>query len=368
MDTPVVHIVDRLQPTAGVQLALRLCRSPWGRGNALFICLDKTVDTLTTWPELVEPLQHITGRMISLSGNRAAALPELSNLLRRVRARTVHVHSAGALLVAGSAAKVNGARLFFSAYDDIESRLDPHPFHLFNPRVIVDGRWSAEALRHWLPLPGVETVPPGVDLDADCPGDAAAARRDLDLPEQGHLIGLFTDGIDAQTLSRVLIAHAGAGSRHTLVLVTRRANRGALEKALTGQIGEQVPSSASGTVLLAKDDASPQVLQALDLLLMPARMAFRPYLALRAQACGLPVLAAREATSPDFLCPSGPAPQESLSSDLMAETIRAVVDGRCVGSGPPVGSPELVAALRSFVADIADMTRACQAVTALYQG
>jgi D-inositol-3-phosphate glycosyltransferase len=137
-------------------------------------------------------------------------------------------------------------------------------------------------------------VPPGVDLERFRPGSAAAARARLGLPAQGHIVS-FVGRIQPLKAPDVLIAAleflsaddvtvvicggpSGSGLERPTALIELAASLGVTDKVrfLAPQTG----------------DALADLYRASDLVAVPSHNESFGLVALEAQACGTPVVAA----------------------------------------------------------------------------
>jgi D-inositol-3-phosphate glycosyltransferase len=142
----------------------------------------------------------------------------------------------------------------------------------------------------------VAVVEPGVDLDRFRPGDRAAARRRFDLPENGHVIA-FVGRIQPLKAPDVLLRAAAALAERTpdvaadltVVIVGGNSGSGLDLAALAGSLGltDRVRFLAPQA-----GDALADLYRAADIVAVPSHNESFGLVAMEAQACGTPVVAA----------------------------------------------------------------------------
>jgi glycosyltransferase involved in cell wall biosynthesis len=136
----------------------------------------------------------------------------------------------------------------------------------------------------------IAVIPTGVDLERFCPGDRAAARRRLGLPEAGAIV-LYVGRLDREkSVERVLLAFervAGTVADARLVLVGGGTQAGGLRRLAASL------AAAERIVFLGPrpHDEVPPCYQAADLFLFASETETQGLVLAEAAACGLPAVA-----------------------------------------------------------------------------
>ena len=138
----------------------------------------------------------------------------------------------------------------------------------------------------------IAVVPTGVPLDLFRPGDRAAARRGLGLPEPAPLC-LYVGRLDREKSVELLIeafaSIAGAVSGARLILVGQGSHEGALKRlAAASPAGSAIDFAGS-----VAREALPPYYQAADLFLFASETETQGLVLAEAHACGLPAVAVR---------------------------------------------------------------------------
>ncbi|WP_425546851.1 D-inositol-3-phosphate glycosyltransferase [Asanoa iriomotensis] len=146
----------------------------------------------------------------------------------------------------------------------------------------------------------VSVVEPGVDLDRFTPGDQLAARRRLDLPARGHIVA-FVGRIQPLKAPDVLIAAAAALHARdpeiardlTVVIVGGPSGTGLDRPTALIELAASLGISHAVRFLAPQTgSALADVYRAADLVAVPSYNESFGLVALEAQACGTPVVAA----------------------------------------------------------------------------
>ncbi|MFC3687137.1 D-inositol-3-phosphate glycosyltransferase [Aquipuribacter hungaricus] len=160
---------------------------------------------------------------------------------------------------------------------------------------------AADLVSHYGADPDrVGAVPPGVDLELFSPGDRAAARARLGLPADADVL-LFVGRIQPLKGPDVLVAAAarmrarrGAGDRPLVVAVLGGPSGSGLARPTA--LLDQAAQLGVGDVLLTRPPVARAELadwyRAADLVTVPSHNESFGLVALEAQACGTPVVAA----------------------------------------------------------------------------
>ena len=160
---------------------------------------------------------------------------------------------------------------------------------------------AADLVRHYGADPDrVAAVPPGVDLDLFHPGDRDSARARLGLPRDADVL-LFVGRIQRLKGPDVLVAAAarmrarrGAGDRPLVVAVLGGPSGSGLARPTA--LLEQAAALGVDDILLTRPPVARTALadwyRAADLVTVPSHNESFGLVALEAQACGTPVVAA----------------------------------------------------------------------------
>jgi D-inositol-3-phosphate glycosyltransferase len=137
-------------------------------------------------------------------------------------------------------------------------------------------------------------VPPGVDLDRFRPGPAAAARARLGLPATGHIVS-FVGRIKPLKAPDVLIGALAHLADHDVTVVICGGPSGSGLERPTSLIELAASLGVSDKVIFLPPhtgDALADLYRASDLVAVPSHNESFGLVALEAQACGTPVVAA----------------------------------------------------------------------------
>jgi D-inositol-3-phosphate glycosyltransferase len=137
-------------------------------------------------------------------------------------------------------------------------------------------------------------VPPGVDLDRFRPGPAAAARARLGLPATGHIVS-FVGRIQPLKAPDVLIGALAHLADHDVTVVICGGPSGSGLERPTSLIELAASLGVSDKVIFLPPhtgDALADLYRASDLVAVPSHNESFGLVALEAQACGTPVVAA----------------------------------------------------------------------------
>jgi D-inositol-3-phosphate glycosyltransferase len=146
----------------------------------------------------------------------------------------------------------------------------------------------------------VSVVEPGVDLDRFTPGDKLAARRNLGLPERGHIVA-FVGRIQPLKAPDVLLAAAAALHARdpeiardlTVVIVGGPSGTGLARPTALIELAASLGISHAIRFLPPQTGSDlADVYRAADLVAVPSYNESFGLVALEAQACGTPVVAA----------------------------------------------------------------------------
>jgi len=165
--------------------------------------------------------------------------------------------------------------------------------------VAVSRDLKGQLVSRGVPADKVEVIPNGVD-SRFCPGDQAEARRRLDLPEAGALLGFVGLLVPVKGLDVLLDAMARLdGPAAHCVLVGDGPERQALEaRARALGLGARLHFAGQRPA-----GEIPDWLNAFDALVLPSRSEGRPNVVLEAMSSGLPVVATRVGGTPELVRP-----------------------------------------------------------------
>lgn len=326
MSGPIIHVVQHLAPGGLEVMALELARAQSATRPALVLSLEGEMDTaIAAWPRLATQRGQV-----AFMGKRAGLDPFLTArlvaLFRRVRPVAVHTHHAGPLLYAGAAARLSGVRRRLHTEHDAWHLADPRRRRLMRaalavarPVLVADAPHVAAAVRAALGA-APHIVLNGVDTARFAPRDRAAARAALGLPAGVPVIGI------AARLERVkgvdlAIAALPAIPGAVLAIAGQGSEAGAL-RALAAAAGVEERIRFLGLV-----EDMPAFYAACDVACLPSRNEGLPLAALEAQACGVPLVAARvggmEAACDPASARLVPAEEPSALGAALAEALAA---------------------------------------------
>jgi D-inositol-3-phosphate glycosyltransferase len=169
-------------------------------------------------------------------------------------------------------------------------------------RLVANTRVEAQELVTWYDADPtrVSVVQPGVDLDRFRPGSQAAARRRLGLPERGHIVA-FVGRIQPLKAPDVLVAALAGLHRRapelardlTLVICGGPSGSGLDRPTALIELAASLGVSASVRFLPPQTGGDlPALYRAADLVAVPSYNESFGLVAVEAQACGTPVVAA----------------------------------------------------------------------------
>lgn len=301
MSGGVVQVIQRLIPGGIETLALELTQRLPGDNRVLSLEWTEA-QIIANWPDMAQCPVPFEGLEKPL-GLRPAFILRLARRLRELAPRAVMAHHAGPLLYGGLAARLAGVPRFIYVEHDVwhyddpgERRLTWLAGHLVRPTVVAVSQTVARAVREVMPAGTVQVVSNAVDTDRFVPGDRAAARRRLGLPEAARIIGV------AGRLEHVkgpdVLLDAMAGVPDALVVFIGKGSVEADLKAQTARLGLE------GRVrFLGQRKDMPDIYPAFDLICLPSRNEGLPLSVLEAQSCNIPVVACDVGSVREGLCP-----------------------------------------------------------------
>ncbi len=293
MRNPIIHVVQHLAPGGLEVMALELARAQAAHRPTLVLSLEGDADSaVAAWPRLAQHRDQLLflGKRPGLD---ATLLPRLVALFRRLKPWAVHTHHVGPLLYAGPAARLAGVKRRLHTEHDAWHLQDAKrravvklALRLARPVLVADAPHVAAAVHAAIGAqPAV--VLNGVDTARFAPGDKAAARAALGLPQDVPLVGVAArlepvKGVDLAVAAMALLP-PGA-----LLVV---AGDGGQAQALRAQAAALGVAERVRFLGLVQDMAG--FYRALDVYCLPSRNEGLPLALLEAQSSGLPVVATR---------------------------------------------------------------------------
>ena len=344
-DRPVLHVVQHLRPGGLEVLALELARAQSASRPAAVVSLEGDEDeAVAAWPRLagIRGSLHFLGKRPGLD---PLLVPRLAALFRRARPVCVQTHHAGPLIYAGAAARLALVPRLLHVEHDAWHLRDPRRrrtvaglLSVLRPLVVADADHVADAFARELALPRPRVIPNGVDADRFAPGDRAAARAALGLPD-GPLVGMAArlervKGADLALRAVSLVPGA------TLAIAGTGGERGALE-ALAAELGLGDRVRFLGHL----DDTAP-FHRALDAYCLPSRDEGLPLAILEAQACGAPVAAFGVGGVPAAVDPASGEVVAAGDVEGLAAALRRILEA-------PRGDPRAFVLARGSLRDAA---------------
>lgn len=301
---PIVHVVQHLRPGGLEVMALELARAQSAHHPVAVVSLEGSAEAaIAAWPRLAEQRDSLIflGKRDGIDMGLTARLYQL---FRQLQPASVHTHHIGPLLYAGTAARA--ARVQRRVHTEHDA------WHLRNDRRRRVARLAVAAARPVLvaDAPDVATavadalhcVPPrvilnGIDTTRFAPGDKAAARQALGLPQQGEIIGMAARLETVKGVDVAIRALSEMQAPATLAI----AGSGTQEAALRQLVREQ--GLENRVRFLGHVDSMAGFYRALDVLCLSSRAEGLPLSLLEAQSCGVRVVASAVGGVATALCP-----------------------------------------------------------------
>jgi glycosyltransferase involved in cell wall biosynthesis len=262
-----------------------------------------TPGLIAAWPRLAPAGDHIHG-LGKEPGLKPLLVLKLARLMQRLRTEIVHTHHIGPLIYGGLAGRLAGVRRIVHTEHDAwhlaapkRRQLEAAMLRLVRPILVADAGFVRAALAHAFPTQPATLIRNGIDTERFRPGNRAAARAALGLPEAAPIIGCAArleriKGVDLllgafqRVTPPALLAIAGEGSE---------AEKLKAEAAALG-IADRVR-------FLGRVDDMPRFYQALDLFCLASRAEGLPLALLEAQAAGVRAVAFGVGGTAEALCP-----------------------------------------------------------------
>ncbi|HEY5718753.1 MAG TPA: glycosyltransferase [Gammaproteobacteria bacterium] len=355
MPRTTVQVVQHLRPGGIETLVLELQRHA-ARDHAVHVVsLEGRAETaLQAWPRL-RPVADRLHFLDKPAGLQPRCVLVLAALLRRLGATAVHTHHVGPLLYGGLAARLAGVRSLVHTEHDAWHLADPRRrrlqsavLRLVRPQLVADAQLVRARAERALPGRSFEVIANGIDTQRFRPGNRAAARRQLGLPEAVRLVGCA--------------ARLEAVKDHATLLEALAALPAGVHLALAGDgsLADELQRRADALGLaervhfLGNLEEMPTFYRALDLFCLASRQEGLPLSPLEAQACGIPCVLTDVGGCREALCPTS---------------------GRLVPPGDPAALADALARLlarpstrtpRAFVLEHGDLTQMTRAYERLY--
>ncbi|WP_205666097.1 glycosyltransferase [Aquabacter cavernae] len=301
MSGHVVQVIQRLIPGGIETLALDLSERLPGDNRVLSLEWSRE-QIIGNWPALAESPVPFEG-LEKPPGIRPGFIFTLARRLRELAPRAVLAHHVGPLLYGGLAARLAGVPRFVYVEHDVwhyqdagDRRLARLAAHLVRPRVVAVSHNVAQTVREVMPGCPVEVIPNAVDTNRFVPGDRAAARARLGLPQDARIVGA-AGRLEAVKGQDVLVAAMAGVPDAMLVLIGKGSQMEALQ-AQTARLG-----LSDRVRFLGHRSDMPSLYPAFDLVSLPSRNEGLPLSVLEAQACGIPVVATDVGSVREGICP-----------------------------------------------------------------
>jgi glycosyltransferase involved in cell wall biosynthesis len=195
--------------------------------------------------------------------------------------------------------------LAFARQGRLRGSINRFMVHRFDRYVAITDEIAAEMTAEGIPASRVERLANGVDTAVFAPLDAAARerlRRDLQLPE-GPLVsfvGILNARKNVDGALRIWQHAVARGAPGHLLLIGPADEGGERYRASLEAFVREHGLGARVSFLGSRKPVAPY-LQASDLFLFPSRQEGLPNAVLEAMACGLPVVASRDAGLGDII-------------------------------------------------------------------
>ena len=159
---------------------------------------------------------------------------------------------------------------------------------------------ASELVERYEAEPGrVHTIPPGVDLDRFSPGDQAAAREHLGLPQDAVILGfvgriqpLKAPDVLLRATAELLRQQPELRSRLVVLVVGGPSGSGLQRPEALQQLAAELDITDVVRFFPPQYEDLPQIYRAADVITVPSYNESFGLVALEAQACGTPVVAA----------------------------------------------------------------------------
>jgi L-malate glycosyltransferase len=298
----VVHVIDELPPDGAERLIVDVLQNRSQRFRYSVLCI-------VAGGEMQRELEAI-GVPVTVLGRRRGidpgTVPALMRWYRRNDVAVVHTHLFAADSygrVAAWLARVPGR---FSTRHNVDSwkgrarKAIARTLSRLSTRVIACGEQVGRSMieREGLPADRVVVIPNGVNLRRFDAADRTAFRRELGLADDHLLIGVLGRLHPQKGHLDLLAALEPLGETHprfTCALV----GSGELREQLAAEIERR--GLARRVLLIGQRRDVPDILAALDLLVMPSRWEGLPMALLEGMALRKPVLATRVGAIPDVI-------------------------------------------------------------------
>ncbi|MCE9609810.1 MAG: glycosyltransferase [Chthoniobacter sp.] len=290
----ILHVVNSLDPGGMENGVVNMAGALEQQGVEIHVaCLERRGAFADRLPN--------PGRVTVLGktdGFSPLAAARLAKLIIHLRPALVHSHNLGALIYA--AFPTAGGR-FAPVLQGEHSQLTPAEL---TPRRIRQRRWLYRCCRgvHTVAHPmrdelialgfapeKICVIPNGVDTTRFCPGDRTAARGQLDLPEDGIVLGIVGRFGPFKRHSVLLDAFDNIAARFPFAHLAIAGSGGSEENATRARTHASPHAARIHWLGFQSDPAT--CYRALDLLVIPSINEGLSNVALEAMSSGIPVLA-----------------------------------------------------------------------------
>ncbi|WP_087025902.1 glycosyltransferase [Thaumasiovibrio subtropicus] len=296
----IIQVVQHLRPGGIEVLCLNMLRHT--QYPMHIISLEGNMqDSITNWPLLndFKDQLHFLNKPQGFSWSTVTAL---KSKLKQLSASAVQTHHIGPLLYVRLASWGSSRRHVHTEHDawHLEDRKQRWLTKLMlssKTTLVADATSVADEISRLLGGHSPKVILNGIDTHYFTPGDAAAARTALSLPEAGFLIGCAGRLVQEKSLETV-INILGQLSENVTIVVAGEGEMRSRWQDLAMRLGV-----SDKIIWLGHTQNMRAFYQAIDLFCMPSQREGLPLALLEAQACGKSVIATRVGGIPDLINP-----------------------------------------------------------------
>lgn len=269
------------------------------------ISLEGNIEqAIKLWPELETYRQQLFF-LRKEPGVHPSLFVALYRLLKVLKPQVVHTHHIGPLLYGGIAARFSGVRnrthtehcTKHLEYTRL-ARIEDAAIKVAKPAIIAATPTVKRTLASLFPKVSAKVIRPGIDCDSFSKGDQLVARERLNLPNEAVLLGADCHAGDSPGLLSLMRALYYLPENVHLVLN----NSAELSSSITVLSEKLGVGSRVHQIQHMIDE--PYFYQALNLYFQLGSGGIHALSALRAQACGVRVIATDRCSNREMLCPS----------------------------------------------------------------
>lgn len=269
------------------------------------ISLEGNIEqAIKLWPELEAYRQQLFF-LRKEPGVDPSLFVALYRLLKVLKPQVVHTHHIGPLLYGGIAARLSGVRNRTHTEHCTKhlehtrlARIEDAAIKAARPAIIAATPTVKRSLTSLFPKVSARVIRPGIDCDSFSKGDQLVARERLNLPNEVVLLGADCHAGDSPGLLSLMRAIYYLPENVHLAL-NNSAELSTSIRVLSEKLG--VGSRVHQLKIMIDE---PCYYQALDLYFQLGSGGIHALSALRAQACGIRVIAMESCTNREALCPS----------------------------------------------------------------